>query len=144
YGTDINGQPLNDPIPDTQVDPATGQVISAPASGPPALLDKWTVTKPELGHSVIAKLSAPRKIKVGQTLTYTVSINNGSEYGLNGAQVRFRLPQSVAFAGTRSDTVTVDGNEIVVTVGRVAAGSEQTVEIPVLVSSDRHGFFPLL
>jgi hypothetical protein len=33
YGTDINGQQLNDPIPDTQLDPATGQVISAPANG---------------------------------------------------------------------------------------------------------------
>jgi uncharacterized repeat protein (TIGR01451 family) len=108
------------------------------------LLDKWTVTKPELDDSVIAKLSAPRKIKAGQTLTYTVSIRNDSEYGLNGTQVRFRLPQSVTFAGTRSDTVTVDGNEIIVTVGHVAAGSDQTVEIPVLVSSDAHGFFPLL
>jgi uncharacterized repeat protein (TIGR01451 family) len=57
------------------------------------LLDKWTVTKPELDDSVIAKLSAPRKIKAGQTLTYTVSIRNDSEYGLNGTQVRFRLPQ---------------------------------------------------
>jgi len=40
YGTDVNGQPLNDPIPDTQVDPANGQVISAPANGVSALLDK--------------------------------------------------------------------------------------------------------
>jgi hypothetical protein len=30
YGTDINGQPLKDPIPDTQLSPANGQVISAP------------------------------------------------------------------------------------------------------------------
>jgi hypothetical protein len=63
---------------------------------------------------------------------------------LNETQVRFRLPHSVTFVGTRSDTVAVGDNEIVVTVGRVAAGSEQTVDIPVLVSSDGHGFFPLL
>jgi len=48
FGTDINGHPLNDPIPDTMVDPATGLVVSPPATGTPALLDKWTVTKPEL------------------------------------------------------------------------------------------------
>ncbi len=30
--TDINGQPLNDPIPDTQIDPSTGQLVSAPAN----------------------------------------------------------------------------------------------------------------
>ena len=144
FGTDVNGQPLNDPIPDTQVDPANGQVISAPATGVSALLDKWTVTKPELGESLRAKLSAPGKIKAGQTLTYTVSIKNESDYSLNGTQVHLRLPQSVAFAGTPGDTVTVLGDEIVVTVGRIAAGSDQSVEIPVTVSPDTRGFFPLL
>ena len=143
YGTDINGQPLKDPIPDTQVDPTNGQVISAPATGNSALLDKWTVTKPEVDDSLIAKLSAPGKIQPGQILTYTVDIDNGSEYSLNGTQVRFRLPQSVSFAGTQGNRVTVHGDEIVVTVGRLAAGSDQTVEIPVLVSGDAHGFFPL-
>ena len=144
YGTDINGQPLKDPIPDTQVDPTTGQVLSAPATGTSALLDKWTVTKPEVGNSVAAKLSAPRNIRAGQTLTYTVTIENSSEYDLNGTQVRFSLPLSVKFAGAPSDTTTIDGNEVVMTVGRVAEGSEQTVEIPVIVARDTHGFFPIL
>lgn len=144
YGTDINGQPLKDPIPDTQVDPTTGQVLSAPANGTSALLDKWTVTKPEVGNSVVAKLSAPRKIEAGQTLTYVITIENSSEYDLNGTQVRIKLPQSVTFAGAPSDTITIDGNEVVMTVGRVAEGSEQTVEIPVIVAQDNHGFFPIL
>ena len=144
FGTDINGQPLKDPIPDTQVDPTTGQVLSAPANGTSALLDKWTVTKPEVGNSVVAKLSAPRKIKLGESLTYTITIENSSEYDLNGTQVRIKLPQSVTFAGAPSDTITIDGNEVVVTVGRVAEGSEQTVEIPVIVARDSHGFFPIL
>lgn len=144
YGTDINGKPLNDPIPDTQVDPANGQVISAPATGTSALLDKWTVTKPDVRDSVSAKLSAPGKIRAGQTLTYTVTIKNSSEYDLNGTQVRFRLPQSETFAGTAGNTVTVEGNELVLTIGRVAEGAEQTVEIPVTVAPDAHGYFPLL
>ena len=136
YGTDINGQPLNDPIPDTELDASTGQVISAPATGTSVLLDKWTVTKPEIGDSLLAKLSAPNKVRAGQTLTYTVSIRNGSQYALNGTQVHFQLPGAVKFAGQPSNTVTVQGNEVVVSVGRIATGSEQTVEIPILVSSE--------
>ena len=144
YGTDINGRPLNDPIPDTQLDPLTGQVISAPATGRSALLDKWTITKPDVGDSVLARLSAPSKIRTGQSFTYTVSIKNGSDYSLNGTQVRLRLPEFVTFAGTPGDTFSVNGNEVVVTVGRIAAGSDQSVEIPVAFSSEAHGFSPLL
>jgi hypothetical protein len=140
YGTDINGEALNDPIPDTQVDPATGQVISAPANGPSALLDKWTITKPEVFGSVSAKLSAPNQIKAGQAFNYTISIRNSSQYSLNGTQVRFRVPQYVTFAGTPGDTVTVNGNEVILTVGRVAEGSEQKIEIPVVANAGR-GFF---
>jgi uncharacterized repeat protein (TIGR01451 family) len=140
YGTDINGKPLNDPIPDTEVDPSTGQVVSTPATGTSALLDKWTVTKPEVNNSVFAKLSAPNNIKAGEVLTYTLSIRNGSEYSLNGTQVRFRLPHALTFAGTPSSTVTVEGNDVIITVGRLATGSQQTVELPALVSSEVHGF----
>ena len=138
YGTDVNGQPLNDPIPDTQVNPSTGQVISAPATGTSALLDKWTVTKPEVGDSVSAKLSAPNTVKAGQSFSYIVSIRNSADYALNGTQVRIKLPQAVAFAGTRTDAVTVARNEVVVTVGRIEAGADQTVEIPALVSAETH------
>jgi uncharacterized repeat protein (TIGR01451 family) len=138
YGTDINGKPLNDPIPDTQLDATTGKVISAPATGTSALLDAWTVTKPEVSDSVVAKLSSPKKVSPGQTFTYTVSIQNGSQYPLNGTQVRIHLPEAVTFAGTASDSITVEGDEVIVTVGRLANGSGQTVEIPVLVSSEAH------
>lgn len=134
YGTDINGQPLNDPIPDTQVDPSTGQVISAPEKGESALLDRWTVVKPEVANSVIAKLTAPGKIRAGQTLTYTLSIKNGSRYSLNGTQVHFSLPGGLVFAGTTSDAVSLQNGEVVLTIGRLATGADQTVSIPTQVS----------
>lgn len=92
YGTDINGQPLNDPIPDTEVDPSTGQVVSAPATGTSALLDKWTITKPEIFSAFSATLSAPRKVDIGDVLTYTVRLKNNTQYSLNGTQVRLALP----------------------------------------------------
>jgi hypothetical protein len=53
--------------------------VSAPATGASALLDAWTVTKPEVGNSVVATLSAPGEIARGQAITYAVSIRNDSE-----------------------------------------------------------------
>ena len=139
YGTDVNGQPLNDPIPDTDVDPSTGQVVSNPATGTSVLLDKWTVTKPEVISSVFATLSAPGKVHAGEELTYTVRLKNNSQYSLNGTQVRLLLPNNVSFAGAPGNTITVQGNEVVVTVGRLASGSEQTVSIPTMVPSESRG-----
>ncbi|HXY25496.1 MAG TPA: metallophosphoesterase [Candidatus Acidoferrum sp.] len=136
FGTDINGNPLNDPIPDTEVNPANGTVTSAPAVGASSLLDKWTVTKPNLEHVVHTELSAPDRVQAGQTFNYSVSITNGSRHALNGTQVRLCLPDDVTFAGIAGDTATVQGNEVVVTIGRLAPGAEQTVQIPVQVSSD--------
>jgi len=51
FGTDVNGAPLNDPIPDALVDPSAGNVVSSPATGQSALLDKFTVTKPDLQNN---------------------------------------------------------------------------------------------
>jgi hypothetical protein len=136
FGTDIHGVPLNDPIPDTNVDPSTGQVVSTPATGPSALLDAWTVTKPDVRGSVIAKLSAPGQVKPGQPFTYAVSVRNDSEYPLSGTQVRFHVPHELVFAGTPSPVVSVQGEEVVFTLGYLAVGAGQTVEIPVSVPSN--------
>jgi uncharacterized repeat protein (TIGR01451 family) len=133
YGTDINGKPLNDPIPDTEVDPSTGLVTSAPATGASALLDAWTVSKPEINGTLVAKLAAPSVTKPGQSVTYSVSLRNDSEYALSGTQVRFHLPRGLAFAGTPSDVVTVHGDEVVLTLGYLAVGAQQSVEIPASV-----------
>jgi uncharacterized repeat protein (TIGR01451 family) len=139
YGTDVNGKPLNDPIPDTEIDPSTGQVISAPATGTSALLDKWTITKPEILPSLSATLIGPEKANVGSALTYTIQLKNSSQYSLNGTQVRMALPAGVTFAGTTGTTTTLQGNEVVLTIGRLPAGSEQTVTIPANVSPESSG-----
>jgi len=132
YGTDVNGQPLNDPIPDTQVDPSTGTVVSAPATGTSALLDKWTITKPRLeASSFIATLSAPATVHAGGEFTYTIHLKNVSQYSLNGTQVRLTLPRSVSLVGATSATLSLQGREVVVTVGRLAAGAEESVSIPI-------------
>jgi hypothetical protein len=139
FGTDINDHPLNDPIPDTQIDPSTGQVVSAPATGTSALLDKWTVTKPEIAPFLSATLSAPARVHAGAGLTYTVRLKNNAEFSLNGAQVRLSLPDNVTFAGITGTSTTLQGNEVVVTLGRLATGMEQTISIPTTVSTEKHG-----
>ena len=144
YGTDINGVPLNDPIPDTVVDPNTGDVTSAPATGTSALLDSWSVTKPDVRGSVITTVSAPPQASPGQTLTYSITVRNSSAYGLSGAQVRFELPQGVQFTGTTGTTVTVQDGEVVLTLGHLDAGSVQSVEVPVQVPSNGHSHGVLL
>jgi hypothetical protein len=135
FGTDVHGAPLHDPIPESQVDPVSGRVVSVAATGASALLDAWTVTKPDAGRLVKVKLSAPREIPGGQTLTYEVFIRNDSDYALSGTQVRFHLPQGLEFTGTPRGGATLQGDEIVLTVGHLAAGADQTVEIPTLVPS---------
>jgi uncharacterized repeat protein (TIGR01451 family) len=144
YGTDINGAPLNDPIPDTDLNASNGELVSAPATGTSALLDKWTVTKPELAGSVLVFLSAPEILTQGQQFNYTLTMKNQSQVSLNGTQVRFQLPNGATFAGTLSDTLTQQGSELVITLGRLAAGSEQTIQIPMQVSAQGRGFGLLL
>ena len=139
YGTDIHGHPVNDPIPDTEVDPSTGEVVSSPATGPSALLDKWTITKPQLSSSLSATLSAPDEVHSGEEFALTVQLRNRSLYSLNGTQVHLTLPEGISFAGSPSTTTTLNGNQVVVTIGRLASGADQSVSIPVTASRGASG-----
>lgn len=135
FGTDVNGNPLNDPIPDTLIDPATGQVVSEPAKGMPALLDRFTLTKPEVENTLNTKLSAPRAIAPGVILTYTLTISNDTGYALNGTQAVVTLPKGVEFAGTLGDSITQQGRDIVVTIGRLEPEQTQNIEVQVKTAS---------
>ena len=129
FGTDVNGTPLNDPIPDTLVDPTTGDVVSPAAVGQSALLDKFTVTKPDVEDGVSVHIDGPQQAAAGTAITYNVRVRNGSAYPLNGAQLVIHLPDGTAFAGATNDTLTVHGAQVVVTVGRIGVGGVETVEV---------------
>ena len=135
FGTDMNGTPLNDPIPDTLVDPATGDVVSAPATGQSVLLDRFTVTKPDVSDGVSLHIDAPQQAAAGGTITYGVRVRNGSGYALNGTQVVVNLPDGATFAGATSDMLTLHGAQVVMTLGRLGIGSEQTVQVPAKISA---------
>lgn len=129
FGTDVNGTPLNDPIPDTLVDPTTGDVVSPAAAGQSALLDRFTVTKPDVEDGVSVHIDGPQQAAAGTAITYNVRVRNGSAYPLNGAQLVIHLPDGTAFAGATNDTLTVHGAQVVVTVGRIGVGGVETLEV---------------
>lgn len=134
YGTDINGKPLNDPIPDTLLNATTGALISAPATGTPSLLDKFTITKPDVSASLVAQLSAPPSATANGALVYSVTLQNNSPYSLNGTQVRLTLPSALVYAGTL-DSTTIQGSDVVTTIGRLGAGAQTVVQIKTRVSA---------
>jgi hypothetical protein len=134
FGTDINGKRLNDPIPDTIVDPLTGNVLSPPAVGTPALLDKITLTKPEIEDGLKTEVSAPDTAKVGTPFAVTCSVANHGRYNLNGTQVVFDLPAGVQYVDA-AGTVTVAGQRVIVTLGRLAVGDSQQVQLSVVASN---------
>jgi hypothetical protein len=130
YGYDFYGEAIKDPLPDTLLDPTTGQLLSANQNGTPTLLDKWTIEKPDLGGAVEAHFFALRDSRRGAPKDYHVSIANHSNYALNGAQIVLDLPDSAVYGGIIDDKHTVIDHKLIVTLGRVERGEKTSVEIP--------------
>ncbi len=132
FGTDLHGKPLMNPIPDTMIDTKTGDLVTPPATGTPALLDRFRVTKPLVADDVTAVVTAPQIVKAGETFEYDVFVEKRRGIALNGAQVVFSLPQGVDFVGTADDTTTIHGRDVVVTLGRLAVRAPVDVHVPVM------------
>jgi len=132
FGRDFFGAPINDPLPDTIFDPASRTVISKPATGPSALLDKLTVTKPDLSRDVRVGLKLAHSTS-GSVRTLDVKIENGSAYGLNGAQIVLTLPEGVSFDAVNAGTATVQGQDVVVSLGRIPPAGTRILQITVIV-----------
>lgn len=135
FGTDATGNPVNDPIPNTLVNPATGQVVTPPANGNSALLDRFTVTKPDVTATLTTSLSAPPAAIADGALVYTVSITNNGAFALNGVQAVITLPPGVDFADMPQANTTLQGNDVVVTIGRISPGEQRIVQVKGRVSS---------
>jgi len=135
FGMNFFGRPLNDPIPDTVLDPQTGALVKPATDGTPDLLDKFTVTKPQALIQV--DLSAPAAVFQGGELIYSLDISNLSAYPLNGVQAVVSLPNDVDYTGDLSDSITLQGqNNVVVTLGRLAPGEARTVMLTTEAGED--------
>jgi uncharacterized repeat protein (TIGR01451 family) len=135
YGVDFFGNPINDPVPDTVLDGQTGALVTSAPDGPSALLDKFTVTKPAVTLEV--NLSAPVTVVQGGELDYTLNVSNLSSHALNGVQAVVTLPTGVDYIGGLSDAITLQGqNDVVVTLGRLAAGESRTITVSSAAGED--------
>jgi len=134
FGTDFRGRPLNDPIPDTVFDPVTRTVVSAPSTGTPALLDKVTVTKPDISGKADARLDTRRHVAAGDAISLSFTFRNRSGIALNGTQAIITLPDGVTFDFATGHTATVQGHDVVVTLGRTLPGERTEIEIAGRVS----------
>lgn len=122
YGRDYYGKPIKDPIPDTVVDPATGQVATPSQDGPSVLLDKWTIEKPDLDDKVAVRIVRKHN---GET---KLLVRNRSSHALNGAQL---VLQAASYSGPIDDTHTRAGDELIMTLGRIEAGESVMLGWPV-------------
>ncbi len=126
-GSTITAMPLKDPIPDTVVNPATGQIAAAASQdGSPALLDKWTIEKPDLDEMVTVRVAPP---KYGND-DLQIIVKNRSPYALNGAQLVLDLPRASSYAGPIDDKHSLIGDDLVLTVGRIGQGEIVSVNVP--------------
>ena len=136
FGTDINGKPVNDPLPDTLIDPATGNnAQTTGAEGVPSLLDKITVTKPNVTGLLLATLAAPAKVQPNGALVYTVQAINNTPYTLTGVQAVVTLPSGVAFADVLSPNLTLQGATVVMTMGPLAPGQQVVIQVKARVTA---------
>jgi hypothetical protein len=129
FGRDYTGKPLNDPIPDTVFDPVARKVVSSSGTGVPALLDKITVTKPDISESSEVELSGPRLVVPGGELVLSFRFENDTRHALNGAQAIVKLPEGVSFESASEGTATLHGQEVVISLGRLVP--EQSVKLEV-------------
>ncbi len=136
FGTDFNNAPLNDPIPDTLINPITGLAVSDAAIGKPALLDAFTITKPMIAKDLKIKLSAPSAVKAGSVLSYNLSISNDTNYPLNGTQAVLLLPENAIYVGKLDDAIVKVGNSIIVTLGRMESKEIRNIKVEVKVPDE--------
>jgi uncharacterized repeat protein (TIGR01451 family) len=68
-------------------------------------------------------------VSSGDAIEYTLTLSNGSPYALNGAQAVVTLPEGVAFDSVSRGSATVQGQDVVVSLGRVASRATVTLQI---------------
>jgi len=109
-------------------------VLRAKSAGTPALLDAFTVTKPELNDMDI-NFEAPDRVSTGDTFSYTLDITNQSRFALNGTQAVLTMPDGVQFVSASGGSATIAGSDVIVTFGRLAQRDTHSVRITVKAAS---------
>jgi hypothetical protein len=98
------------------------------------LLDKITVTKPDLSEQVKVSLEAPDRATRGRPLPIAFRFKNRSPYALVATQVVVRFPEGVTFESASTGTATVVGRDVIVSLGRTVPQEDITVHITAHIS----------
>jgi hypothetical protein len=78
-------------------------------------------------------------VERGGLLALTFTCRNDSAYALNGAQAVVTLPEGVTFDSASSGSVTLQAQDVVVSLGRLLPGSAVTLEVRGRVSESAPG-----
>src|SRR5262249_8288653 len=114
-------------------------VISPSATGTPALLDKITVTKPDISEQVRVSLEAPDRASRGGPLPITFRFMNRSRHPLVGTQIVIRLPEGVTFESASTGTATIVDRDVIVSLGRTVPDQDVAVQITAHISDAATG-----
>jgi hypothetical protein len=90
--------------------------------GQPALLDKFTITRPDVAGKLVATLAGP--FSSAGMLSYRIRVANHTSLGLCGVQVVFHAPSGLPLDGAADETTTVHGQDAVVTIGGLDPGAD--------------------
>src|SRR5262249_61734062 len=93
-----------------------------------------TVTKPDISEKADARLKTREQVTAGDTIRLSFTFRNRSGIALNGTQAIVTLPDGVTFDFATGGTATVQGHDVVVTLGRTVPGERMEVEITARVS----------
>ncbi|MDY0044746.1 MAG: hypothetical protein RBS82_08780 [Syntrophales bacterium] len=78
------------------------------------------------------KTDAPDPVRVGDSITYTIHITNGGAMNITGLTITDPLPDNTSFVSADSGG-TLNGDDIVWTIGNLAGGASVTVKAVVQV-----------
>jgi uncharacterized repeat protein (TIGR01451 family) len=75
------------------------------------------------------QVAADLRSEPGDGIDYTFMFQNGSRHALNGAQAVLTVPEGVVFQSVSRGSATENGQDIVVSLGRLAGNSTVTLHI---------------
>jgi len=93
-------------------------------------------SKPDLADPAITKSSSVSEAKIGDELTFTISVTNNGPGTAEDVVVTDPIPDylDVIEATTTRGDVSSNGRTVIVTIGKVPAGDEVTIHIRVRVN----------
>lgn len=129
--------------PSTDADLSNTATVSSPTADPDTgnnTAVQTTIVDPAPPASAdlsVTKSSAPDPVRVGQELTYTITVSNGGPSPATGAVLTDALPGNVTFGSAAASQGSCSGTTTVTcSLGTVASGASATIVVKVTPTTD--------